>query len=196
MRTDSTPAQTDEARREVIAQRFLEEDYEGTLSAFEAYLADYPRDTIAWTIVGHAYRELNRADEAERAYDRALYLDPRCIEAMTSKGIVHRIRGEYDQAMACYEGAIAIEPTYAPAYSSMMMIAIKRGDDSQALRYAQRAFELNHHDPVIISNLAVAHHYVGNEAERDRFARMAQAKGYRRMESIHKIFSGELSLRD
>jgi tetratricopeptide (TPR) repeat protein len=183
-------------RRNQIAITYNEGDYEKAIADFEAYLARYPRDDLAWTILGHAFENLDQYDEAEQAYDAAIAINPKRFEAITGLGILHRVRGEYDEAMAAYELALSIDPNYAQAYSSMTTIALKKNKDEKALEYASRGYELDPLDPVIAANLAVAYHYNNDFENRDRFAEKAKELGYTNFESLNGIFAGELTIRD
>lgn len=98
--------------------------------------------------------------------------------------------------MILHKQAIAFEPDYAQAYSSMAVIELKLENDSSALRYAKKAYELDNTDPVITANLAIVYHYNNDVPNRDRMADVAASLHYHNMESLRKIFDGELTIRD
>ena len=192
----ATTATRDEGRLDRIAVTYEQGDTAAAISLLTEYLDAYPRDDLAWTILGHAYEESDRLDEAQTAYERALEVNPRQAQAIIGQGILHRRRGEYDQAMAAYESAVEIDPDCADAYSSMAVIALKRNQDDQALKYAKRAYDLDKSTPRIAANLAVAYHYVGDMENRDRFTRIAEQLGYDKVDTLEQIYSGELTVRD
>ena len=162
----------------------------------EGYVKDYPKDDLAWTILGHAYNDADQADKAKEAYEKALALNPKRFEATTGLGVWHRKRGEYDLAMAAYQQSVKADPSFAQAYSSMAVIAIKQLNDGQAVVYAEKAYALDATDPAIVSNLAIAYHYNGDVEKRDKMLKLAESMGYRKMDNLHKIVSGELTVRD
>jgi Tfp pilus assembly protein PilF len=190
---DST---TDQARLERIATQYELGNTAAAIKDLNDYLGAYPRDDLAWTILGNAYKDIERLDEAQAAYEKALAVNPRRFEALTGKGILHRKRGEYAQAMSAYEIALAIDASYAQAYSSMTVIALKSHEDSQALEYAKRGYDLDETDPVIAANLAVAYHYNDDVENRDRFTRVAEKLGYPKIDILQRIYSGEMTVRD
>ena len=98
--------------------------------------------------------------------------------------------------MTYYRKALELEPGYAQAYSSMAVIELKRNNDAEALRLAKAAYDNDENDPVIASNLAVMHHYNGNVIERDKFTEIAKRLGYRNIEALKKIYSGEFTVKD
>jgi Tfp pilus assembly protein PilF len=171
-------------------------DPAAAVARLERHLDARPRDALAWTILGHAHEDLDQDDRALSAYQRALSLDPDLVQALTGMGILHRKRREYDEALRFYERAVALDPTYAEAYSSMAVVALKLEDDARALEYATKARALSPGDPVIAANLAVTYHYNGRHAARDSMARVAERLGYRNVDAMREIFSGERTVRD
>lgn len=187
---------TDQRRLERIAAEYEGGNIDTAIKQLNDYVAEYPRDDFAWTLLGHAYADLDRLDEAQAAYEEALAIDPGRFQAITGMGIVHRMRGDYELAMEAYRAALAIDPEYAQAYSSMAIIALRQSQDAKALEYAIRGYELDTTDPVIAANLAVAYHYNGNFDERDRMARVAEQLGYPNLDALRQVFAGEMTIRE
>lgn len=171
-------------------------DPKTAVTKLKQHLESKPRDDMAWTILGHAYEDLDQDDEAETAYKKALEINPRRFDALTGMGILSRKKGNYDQALDYYEQALAIDPKYAQAYSSMTVIALKKNDDKKALEYAKKGYDLDKEDPVIVANLAVAYHYNGMVELRDKMTREARKLGYKNINTLEKIYSGEMTVRD
>jgi tetratricopeptide (TPR) repeat protein len=187
---------TDRSRLDRIASEYERGNPAAAIDELNDYLAAYPGDDLAWTILGHAHEDMDSLDEAQVAYDNALEINPRRFEAITGKGILHRKRGEYELAMEAYRAALAIDPDYAQAYSSMAIIALKQYEDADALEYARRGYELDNTDPVIAANLAVAYHYNGEFDDRDRMARIAEQLGYANLDALRQVFAGEVTVRE
>ncbi|MBK8286214.1 MAG: tetratricopeptide repeat protein [Ahniella sp.] len=162
----------------------------------ENLLAEKPRDSLGWTILGHIRADMDEHEAAELAYRKALQINPKQIEAMTGQGILARKQGNYQRAMDHYRKAVEVDPDYAQAYSSMTTIALKLEQDDDAVRYARKGYELDPSDPVIVANFAIALHYVGDHKERDRMAAQAKKMGYGRMDALEALFAGEWTIRD
>ena len=171
-------------------------DPAGAVIKLKQQLEITPRDDIAWTMLGHAYEDLDHDREAEAAYRKALEINPRRFDAITGMGILSRKKGEYDEAMAYYEKALNIDPSYAQAYSSMTVIALKQRKDAKALEYAKKGYDLEKTDPVIVANLAVAYHYNGMLELRDEMTEEAKKLGYKKSDALQKIYTGEMTLRE
>jgi len=182
-------------RLATIAKVYQGGDAPGTIQQLTAYLERYPRDDLALTILGNAHEDLNQDDKARAAYDRALEINPRRYEAIGGLGVLHRKRGDDDAAMGAYRRALAIEPGYAQAYSSMTVVALRLHRDIEALEYARKGYELDTTDPATAANLAVAYHYNGDAANRDRLTKIAVQLGYRKADRLQQIYDGTLTVR-
>jgi tetratricopeptide (TPR) repeat protein len=184
------------AELDTIAGIYRQGDLEQSRTRLLAYLEAHPSDAVAWTILGHVYEGLDEDAEAERAYLKAIEHNAKSYEAYTGLGVLARKQQDYDRALDYYNQAIAINPDYAQAYSSMAVIELKRYQDQRALELAEKAYSLDQEDPVVAANLAVAYHYNGRIADRDRMHEECRKLGYDNIESLGQIFSGELTIRD
>lgn len=191
------PALADENRAELntLAVIYNGGEYARATVELKKYVAKYPKDSLAWTILGHAFEELDQDTNAEEAYESALIADPRAYQAITGLGILARKQGELEKAEGYYNQALGIHPSYAEAYSSLVMIAIKRGDFEGAVAYGEKGYALAPNNGVITANLAVAHHYAGDLNRRDEMTEVARLLNYRNMEKLRLIYKGDLDVR-
>jgi tetratricopeptide (TPR) repeat protein len=190
------PPKGHRARLNKIAEVYDKGDVKAAIRQLDAYLKEYPRDDLAWTILGNAHEDEDRDQEAQAAYDKALALNSRQVDAINGLGLLHRKRGDYDEALRAYARVLELDPKHAQAYSSMAVIALKRAQDAQALEYAKKGYELDKTDPVTAANLAVAYHYNRDVPNRDRLTGIAERMGYLKIDTLKKIYSGELTVRD
>jgi tetratricopeptide (TPR) repeat protein len=181
---------------DAIAQIYKQGDAKTAVEKLKGYLKSNPRDDLAWTILGNAHEDLEENAEAEAAYAKAIEVNPKAFKALTGMGILYRKKGDYAQALAYYEKALAIDPKYAEAYSSMSVIALKQQKDEKALEYAKKAYDLDKTSATIVANLAVVYHYNGMIELRDKMTEDAKKLGYKSLDRLQKIYSGELTLRD
>jgi len=178
-----------------IAKVYKGGDARGAVEQLTAYLEQYPRDDLAWTVLGNAHEDLDQDDKARAAYDRALAINPRRHQAIGGLGVLLRKRGDDEAAMQAYRRALAIEPGYGQAYSSMTVVALRLHRDAEGLEYAKKGYELDKTDPSTAANLAVAYHYNGDAANRDRMTRIAIDLGYRKADRLRQIYDGTLTVR-
>jgi len=178
-----------------IGKIYLQGEKERARDLLLEYVKGQPTDALAWTILGNCYEDLDQDAPAEEAYRTALRHNPNAANAHVGLGVLARKAGDYEQAMDHYLDALKADPRSAQAFSSTVVIALKLGDDAHAVEFGEKAWELDKTDATIAANLAVAYHYVGRLKDRDRMVECARSLGYRSLESLDKIFSGELSVR-
>jgi Flp pilus assembly protein TadD len=184
------------AELERVAQIYFNGDVDTALIEINKYLDTYPKDDLAWTIKGNMLADKDLDKEAKEAYEKSLSLNPENFQATNALGVIYRKEGDYDTAMEFYRKALELKPGYAQAYSSMAVIELKRNHDTKALEYAKRGYEEDKEDPVIAANLAIVYHYNGMIEERDTYTEIAEKLGYRNMEALYQIYSGELIVKD
>ncbi len=193
---DASPADRTSSDLDAISQIYQRGETKAAIEKLNEYLKSKPKDSLAWTILGHAYLDLDQNEKAEAAYKKALEINSKGFQAITGMGILRRKQGKHDEALAYYEKALAINPKYAQAYSSMTVIALKQQKDKKALEYAKKGYNLDKTDPVIVANLAVAYHYNGMSELRDKTTEEARRLGHTNIDRLKKIYSGELTVRD
>lgn len=193
---ESLPIDRNIAELNQVAQIYLNGNVDTALIEINKYLDKYPKDDLAWTIKGNMLEDKDLDKEAKDAYEKALSLNPENFQATNALGVIYRKEGDYDKAIEFYRKALELKPGYAQAYSSMAVIELKRNNDKKALEYAKRGYENDKEDPVLAANLAVMYHYNGMIEERDTYTEIADKLGYRNMEALYQIYSGELTVKD
>lgn len=179
-----------------IAAIYKGGDSERAVGELRGFVAKYPRNCLAWTILGNALADLDRDEEAVAAFREAIRVDPKKPNAYTGLGILARRQGRYQEARGFYESALALDPSYAQAHTSLAVIFLKLHQDADALVSAKKAYALEPTDPAIVANLAVAYHYNGLTELRDRYTEEARRLGYGKIAALLDMYSGETTIRD
>jgi cytochrome c-type biogenesis protein CcmH/NrfG len=78
-------------------------------------VASDPQDFVAWAGLGSLYFGESKLADAEKAYDRALELNPDLMVAMLKLGRIHLSNKAFDKAIAILEKAVVADPTSADA---------------------------------------------------------------------------------
>jgi tetratricopeptide (TPR) repeat protein len=86
---------------------FHRQDYPAALEIAESALRRNPVYPPIWTLYGDALYYLNRLEEAEQAYQRALYLEPDDARAYYCLSFIHSRDGRYSEALECLAAALA-----------------------------------------------------------------------------------------
>jgi len=192
----ASPATGKKGELDQICAMYAQGEKEQARDRLLDYVKRKAKDPLAWTILGNYQRELGQDTLAEQAYRMAVKLDRKAHNAYVGLGVLERKKGEYGKALDCYIQAVKANPRSAQAFTSAVVVALKLGQDAQALEFAEKAWELDKEDPTVAANLSVAYHYVGRLADRDRMYEQARRLGYPSMETLDKIFRGELTMRD
>src|SRR5580658_1113743 len=102
--------------------------YASQVIATSYWLAD------AHIIAGSAYLLKSDLDQAQRAFELAVGLNPRSPEAQERLGRALSLRGGDSSADAqeAYEKALALDPDYAPALNELTELLVKEGKVKQA----------------------------------------------------------------
>ena len=134
----------------------------GAQNSFRSAIARDPNFALAWigladtltvlTTYGEGPQDAG-LEEAEKALDRALELDPNLAEAWASSGLVAVQRLQFDRAEQMFRRAIAFNPNYAPAHHWLSGALSDLGRRDEALTEAERAVTLDPLSAVI--NVAV-----------------------------------------
>ncbi len=77
----------------------------------EQFLHEYPSSAEAYCLLGLIHQASDRLDAAETGYLKALYLNPRCVEALVHLGLCYARRGDAVKAMRFKERAQRMEIT-------------------------------------------------------------------------------------
>ncbi|OHB64566.1 MAG: hypothetical protein A2Y76_11095 [Planctomycetes bacterium RBG_13_60_9] len=118
-----------------------------SVAACEKLVRLKPTDPSAHVLLGNAYADMGRTQEAVACYKEALTLDPDCFEAHLGMGKAHFACGAYPEAVASCQRALQLRPGSADAHLSLGLALSNAGKYDEAMQAFQRAKEL---DPAIV----------------------------------------------
>ncbi len=118
-------------RRALGLAELARHDGAAARDAFEAVLKDLPTDAEAHYNHGVALQMMHLRDDAMRAYQRALAINPDLISADFNIGVILQEQGRTDDAIAAFEQVIARDPRHVPAHKALgdTLLAARRIDD-------------------------------------------------------------------
>ena len=96
-----------------------------------------------WSNKGAALGRLGRYEEALKACDEAIKLDPRDSTAWANKGVALGNLGRYEETLKAYDEAIKLNPTNAIVWSSKGEVLRRSGRPEEALKACDEATRLN-----------------------------------------------------
>ena len=77
------------------------------------------KDAAGWTNLGWIYRNNDKAPESIAAYQKALQLDPKQVQAALGLGWAYSYTKDYDKAILAYQQAMQIDPKDAAADANL-----------------------------------------------------------------------------
>jgi tetratricopeptide (TPR) repeat protein len=125
------------------------------LKDFELARQITPYDPNVYNAIGLCLIKLNRAEDAVRAFDAALALNPNSFLSHQRRGWALALMG-HPGAKAAYERAIEIDPNNALALGSLASLQARDGEIGIARALAGRALEIEPGHPTAIVALATA----------------------------------------
>jgi cytochrome c-type biogenesis protein CcmH/NrfG len=124
-------------------QAFDNKDYTQAVSLFQETLRLDPVDYQSWTELGTVYLKQNDIAEAERAYARAVEIQPSYLLALIDLGKLRLALKNYDGAIEILTRAIKVRPDSADANFLVgeALLQIQKG--SLAVSYLSEALKLD-----------------------------------------------------
>jgi predicted TPR repeat methyltransferase len=95
-------------------------------------------------------------DPAVTAYQRALTLRPRYVEALNNLGIARARQQQMDDAVRCFQDALAIQPDYVEALRNLGNAWLLQGKPADAVECYRKALGVRADDAETLNNLGVA----------------------------------------
>jgi tetratricopeptide (TPR) repeat protein len=93
------------------AEKYFEDgDYQAALEGYRAALSEAPDHLAAQRGLARSLMQLERYDEAEVAFNRAIAEDPDFGGTYANRGILFDRTGRYREAIADYEKALSLDP--------------------------------------------------------------------------------------
>lgn len=114
-----------------------------TVVACEQLAVLKPKDSGTQVLLGNAYVDVGRFQEAIACYRKALALEADCFDAHLGLGRAHFGRGRYSDAIDSYERALRIRPGSADAHLSLGIALSSSGRYDEAMQAFRKAKELD-----------------------------------------------------
>lgn len=107
---------------------------------------------IDWYNKGNVLYNQSKYDEAIRAYDKAIEINPQYAQAIEDKGFALYKEGNYKDAIKAYDRVIEINPQYVLAWNNKGTALFDEGRYEDAIKAYDKAINLTPADPDIWAN--------------------------------------------
>lgn len=159
----------DPINRSLSASQLLDDSVRGVRIEAARVLADIPDDQLAadrvesrnkamqeytdamklnadWPVensnLGNMYLRQGKIDEAITAYQRALTLDPQCVDAYINLADAYRQQQRDDQGEQQLRQGLALIPDDADLHHALGLLLVRKGDKTAALKQFAKATKL------------------------------------------------------
>jgi Flp pilus assembly protein TadD len=176
-------ASSPEGERNLAALHFRAGRYEEALQAYQAQVAEHPRNSGLRTSLAACYGALGRYEEALAQLDEAEKLDPVSPEVHHNRAVVFERLGRTADAVAAYRTARRYAPHYQPARDALVRLVgpealqpTVTGEQQRAVVVAERAADAARRGDFVAAqrlldeaekiapDLALVYHYRANAA--------------------------------
>lgn len=118
-------------------ERFAAHDYFGTVHHLEELVEAGHAYADAHHLMGVALAMLGRSDGALAAFERALALNPRYVEALVHRGLVLNELGRSDEGMESFREAMEVVPPSRGGFPAPVAAGLSRRHAELAEAYAE-----------------------------------------------------------
>jgi len=143
----------------VILQSYLMSLVESDQAAqadrvLEQHLTKALRDPNLWRLAGRLYVLQRKAEQAEKAFRKAVELAPDLALVRYELGQLYVLEKKLSAAASAFHAALKAEETNADVHTALGMVLTSQGQVDAANAHYKRAFQLNARDVVAANNLA------------------------------------------
>lgn len=138
---------------------------QGSLADLQRIEQEYRDSSFYQVRLGDTYMRLNQPAPAQAAYDRAIQLDPRNVEALTNRGALYFGQKAYEQAEADVRQALQLNPRQDAALNNLSLLLARSGKPAEAMTYVDRALRVQPNQPYYLNNKAYLLLLVNRPAE-------------------------------
>lgn len=116
-----------------LIRRFMVGEHQALLVDAARFMALHPGAAMLPVLAGAAHAALGEADAAAAAFDRALAIDPGCIDAHYNRALLLQGQGALAEAEAAYERLVALAPGHAAGWNNLAVLRLDSGRAEAAL---------------------------------------------------------------
>ncbi len=134
-----------------------------------------PGVPAAWNNLGNAHSKLKQFDQARKAYQRAIDLQPEFGDAYSNMAKLFNKQGRHEDAISFYRQALEIDPDHAPYLYDLGVSHINAKQFVEAAATYERLTKLGTDDPRVWNNYGSVLFELGkNEEARRAFKKALQ----------------------
>ncbi|MDA0839170.1 MAG: tetratricopeptide repeat protein [Planctomycetota bacterium] len=98
-----------------------------------------PKDANAQADLAYAYLMTGQKEQAEKAVEKALELDPKCAAAARIQGELAFLKQDWDRAKTCFDKSVQLDPKPVGNYFKLALLSKEQGRKGDAVHYLREA---------------------------------------------------------
>lgn len=139
--------------------------YEAALEPLQAAARGEPGLAFVHVAIGDVYEQLDRPEQADAAYRRAIEVDPTCTPAFVALGNLYIDLGYDNLGLAVLEVGVQVNDGDARAFAGLGRGLGKLGSHREAIEALERALRLDPRDHELLFWLGMAHAELAERSE-------------------------------
>jgi len=159
-----------------LVQQLQDGNFNDAIDGLYEHTQEHPGDDIAWNLLGMAYEKKDMPWEAKVAMDRAIAANPTNPKYYIIKTGFLRERARFHEAAETMEKAARRVSPSLSFLAALVEIESKAKRFRHVIEYGEMIWALER-TPTAAFHLAVAHHFLGNHDERDRYVEQYKSLG-------------------
>jgi tetratricopeptide (TPR) repeat protein len=134
-----------------------QENIQKAIGELEGLVRESPSEAMAHFNLGVAYHLADKKDDAKRAYQAAVNLDPTIGDAWLYQGVLQEEQGRVDSAISNYRTGIRNDPENMNVRVALIGLLRKEGRQVEAIDEAKAALKVNANSLAVYNNMGLAY---------------------------------------
>jgi len=123
--------------------KWLNKDYEGSVSDYQQAVKNKKRYAIAWYNMGISYYDWGKYTESINAYDSALVINPQYRDVYNNRGISKFKMNRFQESIDDYTKVIALDPNANETYFNRALVYQAINKNNEAINDLEKVLSLN-----------------------------------------------------
>jgi len=157
---------------QLVSLRLVDKDTTGAAELVKQQIAAAKSPGPLYEILGNIYLVDRKLDDAEKAFLKAIELEPRLVASYTNLAVIYNTEKKADQAIAKLEEARKVAPTNLSPLMMLGLLQQQRGNIAKAQEAYSQALAINPRFAPAANNLAWL--YSENNGDKEKALQLAQ----------------------
>lgn len=144
-----------------IQNYFLTGRYDKVIEKTLVLLKKDPGQFAFYNYIGLSYRQLNKLEDAEKIFNRALKLFPNSLSIICNLGSLYRIMQKYEQSEYLFQRGLQIKKDDFNILCNYGNLKRDLNLNEEAINYYKKAYDINNKNVALLINMAAVYQING-----------------------------------